>query len=106
MDLGKFNKCKGNLAQNGNLCRQPVNIGNTHKVAFNKIATIPTFEFTMYHFPPVLRRLKSHNDQAICKWVDACSIMSNVAIVYDPTRKIYLLDNLDAKNLDEFVGNL
>ena len=32
--------------------------------------------------------------------------MSNVIMEYDPVRKIYLLDPIDAKSLDEAVGKL
>jgi hypothetical protein len=32
--------------------------------------------------------------------------MSNVIMEYDPVRKIYVLDPVDAKSLDEFVGKI
>ena len=63
-----------------------------------------SFEFTMYYISPTLRHLTLYNAQTYCKWVDANSIMSNVTMEYDPIRKIYSLDLVDAKSLDEFVG--
>ena len=64
---------------------------------------MPTFKFMMYCISPSSRHLKFLRDQLNSKWVDANSIMSNVTMDYDLVRKIYLLDPIDAKSLDEFV---
>ena len=64
---------------------------------------MPDFEIMMYYFSYAPEHLKFHYDQTSCKWVDLDSIMSNVTMDFDPIRKMYLLDLVDAKSLDEFV---
>ena len=63
-----------------------------------------TFEFMIYYFSLALGHLEFNYDQTNCKWVDAYSIMSNATMEYHPVRKIYSLDLVDVKSLDEFVG--
>ena len=67
---------------------------------------MPTFEFKMFYLSPAPRHLKFQYDRIGCKWNNAYSIMSNVTMEYDPVRKNFMLDPIDAKNLDEFVENL
>ena len=63
-----------------------------------------TFEFMMHYFSPAPRHRKFHYDETNYKCIDANSIISNVTIEFDPFEKIYSLDLVDAKSLDEFVG--
>ena len=66
---------------------------------------MPTFKTMMYFFSLAPRHLKFHYNQRDCKWVDANTIMSNMTMGYDPVRKFYSLDLIDAKSLDKFMGN-
>ena len=63
-----------------------------------------TFEFMIHCFSLAPRHLKFQYDKVDCKWVDAYSTMSNVTIEFDLFIKIYSLNVIDAKSLDEFVG--
>ena len=85
------------------LCKQPFNIQIRQEIAFENGVVMLTFKSRMYYFSPAPRYLESHYDQTNCKRIYANSIMSNVTMKYDPIRKIYLLNPVDAKSLDEFV---
>jgi hypothetical protein len=70
---------------------------------FKKGVAMLTFECMTYYFSLAPRHLKFHYDQTNYKWVDVDSIMSNVITECGLIRKIYTLDHVDAKSLDEFV---
>ena len=40
-----------------------------------------------------------------CLWIDVDAIISTVSLSYSPTTKIYILDEVDADSLKEFVSN-
>ena len=85
------------------LCKQLIKLHKRHATTPKKGVAMLTFEITMYLFPPTPGYLKFYYDQLDCKVVDAYSIVSNVTVEYVPVRKMYLLDPIDAKSLDEFV---
>jgi hypothetical protein len=86
------------------LCRQPIDLQKkSQELAFKWIyhanLCIHDFLFFQCSMSPQI-----YYDQTNCKWVHANSILLNMIMEYDPIRKFYLLDHVDAKSLDHFFG--
>ena len=76
------------------LCRQPVDLQKRQKLHKKKLPRQP-LNYDVLIFPCSMTP-QTYHDQTNCKWVDANSIMLNVTMHYDPTRKFYLLDLVNA----------